>query len=145
MNNENTNEDKTILVVEDDKDMNELICAVLSEAGYKTISVHTGEKGIERAHQDKPDLVLLDIELPKMDGIEVCRSITTHEETKSIPVIMVTIKRELSTKLSSYIAGARRFITKPFGVEELVGEVRKTLRQSEIPQHLENAPFDPRD
>lgn len=145
VNKETLNEDKTILVVEDDKDMNELICAVLAEAGYKTISVSTGEKGIERAHQDKPDLVLLDIELPKMDGIEVCRSITSHEETKGIPVIMVTIKRELSTKLSSYIAGARRFITKPFGVEELVGEVRKTLRQSGIPQHLENLPFDPRD
>jgi two-component system, OmpR family, alkaline phosphatase synthesis response regulator PhoP len=139
------NGDKTILVVEDDKDMNELICAILNEAGYKTISAMSGEKGLERAYQDKPDLVLLDIQLPKMDGIEVCRAITSNDETKSIPVIMVTIKKELSTKLSSYIAGARRFISKPFGVEELVGEIRKTLRQTGIPQHVNDEIFDPRD
>jgi DNA-binding response OmpR family regulator len=139
------NGDKTILVVEDDKDMNDLICAILTEAGYKTISVASGEKGLEKAYQDKPDLVLLDIQLPKMDGIEVCRAITSNDETKSIPIIMVTIKKELSTKLSSYIAGARRFISKPFGVEELIGEVRKTLRQSGIPQHVNEEFFDPRD
>ena len=145
MNAKTDNGDKTILVVEDDKDMNELICAILTEAGYKTISVASGEKGIEKVHQEKPDLVLLDIELPRMDGIEVCRAITSNDETKSIPVIMVTIKRELSTKLSSYIAGARRFISKPFGVEELIGEVRKTLRQSGIPQHVDSSILDPRD
>jgi len=139
------NGDKTILVVDDDKDMNDLICAILSEAGYKTISVASGEKGLESAHQDRPDLVLLDIQLPRMDGIEVCRAISSNEDTKAIPVIMVTIKKELSVKLSSYIAGARRFISKPFGVEELVDEVRKTLRQTGIPQHINNELFDPRD
>ena len=139
------NGDKTILVVEDDTDMNELICAVLTEAGYKTISVASGEKGLEIAYKDKPDLVLLDISLPKMDGIEVCRAISSSEVTKSIPVIMLTIHKELSIKLSSYIAGARRFISKPFGVEELVGEINKTLRQSGIPQHVNNNLFDPRD
>jgi len=127
------NNNKTILVVEDDADMNDLICSVLEEAGYKTISVATGEKGLETANQSKPDLVLLDIELPQMDGIEVCRAISSNEKTRSIPVIMVTINRDISMKLSSYIAGARRYITKPFGVDELVGEVRKTLRQLDLP------------
>jgi DNA-binding response OmpR family regulator len=139
------NGDKTILVVEDDKDMNELICAILTEAGYKTISVSSGEKGLESAYQDRPDLVLLDISLPQMDGIEVCRAISTNEQTKCIPIIMLTIHKELSIKLSSYIAGARRFISKPFGVEELVGEVKKTLRQTVIPQHIESGLLDPRD
>jgi len=123
---------KTILVVEDDPDMSELICSVLSSAGYSIVSVDNGEKGLEKAHQIKPDLILLDIMLPCMDGIEVCRSITTNDDTKRIPVIMVTIKRELSTKLASYIAGARRYITKPFGIDELLGEVQKTLRQNEL-------------
>jgi DNA-binding response OmpR family regulator len=139
------NHKKRILIVEDDQDMNELITAVLSEAGYETHSVYTGEHGIEKAHQIKPDLVLLDIMLPAMDGIEVCRSIASHTETKGIPIIMLTIKKELSVKLASYIAGARRFITKPFGVEELLGEVKKTLRSPVLPNHLESTYIDPRD
>lgn len=134
--------EKTILVVEDDADMNELMCTVLEEAGYRTISVSNGEHGIESVKTNKPDLVLLDIELPQMNGIEVCRAITSDEATRGIPVIMVTINRDISKKLSSYIAGARRYITKPFGVDELVGEVRKTLRQLDIPA---SNLLDPRD
>lgn len=139
------NSKKTILVVEDDRDMNELICAVLKEAGYNAISVSTGEQGLEKTHQMKPDLVLLDIMLPQMDGVEVCRSISSHEETKSIPIIIVTIKRELSTKLASYIAGARRYITKPFGVDELLGEINKTLKSPGPPNHSNSSFSDPRD
>jgi DNA-binding response OmpR family regulator len=142
---ETGNSKKTILVVEDDRDMNELICALLSEAGFHAVSVSTGEQGLEKTHQMKPDLVLLDVMLPEMDGIEVCRSIASHEETKGIPIIMVTIKRELSTKLASYIAGARRYITKPFGVEELLGEINKTLRSPVPPGHAESSVIDPRD
>ena len=139
------NDKKTILVVEDDGDMNELICAVLQEAGYNTVSVSSGEKGLEKARKEKPDLVLLDVMLPEMDGVDVCRCITSGESTKGVPVIMVTIRKELSTKLASYIAGARRFITKPFGVEELLGEVEKTLKQKRMPPTSESSLLDPRD
>jgi len=140
-----TNGKKKILVIEDDRDMNDLVCAVLSEAGYTTFSADSGETGIAIAEKDRPDLILLDVMLPKMDGIEVCRSLSSVESTKGIPVIMVTIKRELSTKLASYIAGARRYITKPFGIEELLEEVKRTLRQTHITRTLDIDVLDPRD
>ena len=135
----------TILIVDDDARSRNVLGAILKDDGYELAFAESGAKAIDMALDIVPDLVLLDISLPKMNGIEVCRAIATHEETKSIPVIMLTIHKELSIKLSSYIAGARRFISKPFGVEELIGEVNKTLRQSGIPQQVNNTLFDPRD
>jgi two-component system, OmpR family, alkaline phosphatase synthesis response regulator PhoP len=140
-----TVEKKTVLVVDDDRDMNELICAVLQEAGYIAATAGDGIEGLEKARALTPDLVLLDIMLPKLDGIEVCRSLNSNEATKRIPVIMLTVKQELSSKLASYIAGARRYITKPFGIEDLIGEVQKTLNQSRITRDLQPDYMDPRD
>jgi len=127
------NKNYTILVIEDDEDMNELVCAILDTAGYTMESAADGREGLEKAIEKKPDLILLDIMLPEMDGIELCRKLTADEETRNIPVIMLTLKRELSVKLSSYIAGAKRYITKPFGVEDLLSEVKNTLRQPSGP------------
>ena len=143
--NETIKTKKTILVVEDDKDINELICAVLDQAGYEPVSVEDGEEAVRKADKLKPDLVLLDIMLPKMDGIEVCHSISSNEKTKGIPIIMVTIKRDTSTKLESYIAGASRYITKPFGVEFLLSEIEKTLRSPLLPPDTDTSLLDPRD
>ncbi|HOX27926.1 MAG TPA: response regulator [bacterium] len=138
---------KKVLVVEDDEDMNDLICAVLGEAGYETQSAVTGEDGFKAAVEIKPDLILLDIRFEKgeMDGLEVCRRISNFKDTKSIPIIMVTIERELSTKLAAYIAGAKRYITKPFGVDDLISEVEKTFKQKNIPLPEENGSLDARD
>ena len=130
----------TVLVIEDDQDMNELVCAILDTAGYDVQSADNGKDGFEKALEFKPDLILLDIMLPEVDGIEVCRSLSSHEDTRHIPVIMLTLKRELSVKLSSYIAGAKRYITKPFGVEDLLNEVRNTLRQPGIPPETGQGP-----
>jgi len=121
------NDSKTVLVVEDDQDMNELLCSILNEAGYHTVPVYDGEQSLEKVQVINPDLVLLDIMLPEMDGINVCRSICSDNATKDIPIIMVTAKCGLSTKLASYLAGARRFITKPFEVEDLLEEVNEAL------------------
>jgi two-component system, OmpR family, alkaline phosphatase synthesis response regulator PhoP len=145
MSAQKTQEKKTVLVIDDDLDMSELICAVLKEAGYNAAAALDGKEGLEKAKEIAPDLVLLDIMLPKMDGIEVCRNLANDTNTKSIPVIMVTVKQELSSKLASYIAGARRYITKPFGIEDLLGEVEKTLRQSKMSQSMTQSLIDPRD
>jgi two-component system, OmpR family, alkaline phosphatase synthesis response regulator PhoP len=119
---------KTILVVDDDMDLNEVMCNFLSDAGYETYSAYDGKEGMTMTREVKPDLVLLDIMLPNVDGIEVCRNLTKDENTKSIPIIMVTVKGELSSKLSSYIAGARRYITKPVEMDDLITEVGKVLK-----------------
>ena len=101
---------QSILVIEDDEDMNELICAILDTAGYNLISCLDGKEGISQALKHKPDLVLLDINLPELNGIEVCRNLGANDVTKNIPIIMLTIRRELSVKLSCYIAGAKRIL-----------------------------------
>ena len=126
----------TILIVEDDEDMNELLRIVLNQAGYRTICASDGEEALELAVKEKPDLVLLDIMLPRLDGVEVCRRLSSMENTRNVPIIMLTIKRELSTKLSCYIAGAKRYITKPFGIEEILSEIKNTLIQPELSRNV---------
>lgn len=121
-----------VLVIEDDRDMNDLICAALSSVGYATSSSYTGEDGLEKAMTDKPDVILLDVRLPNIDGLEVCRTLAGSVDTKAIPIIMVTEKTDISTKISSYIAGAKRYVTKPFGVNELLKTIDKTLGDQSI-------------
>jgi DNA-binding response OmpR family regulator len=128
---------KLVLVVEDDQDMNELMCALMSGAGFDTISAADGRLGIEMASEQIPDLILMDIMLPELDGIKACENLRKSVNTANIPVIMVSAKRDVHTKLASFVAGAKRYITKPFGVEELVDEVKKTFRQKKITENID--------
>ncbi|MFA6451291.1 MAG: response regulator [bacterium] len=130
-------DNKLILVVEDDRDMNELMCALMSGAGFQTISAGDGKEGLDLAFEHHPDLILMDIMLPEMDGIKTCEKLRKETVTAGIPVIMVSAKRDVHTKLASFVAGAKRYITKPFGVEELIDEVRKTFRQKRISQDVD--------
>lgn len=136
---------KKILIIEDDEDMQQLISMMLSEAGYSTIAAGDGLEGINVAKEIKPDLIMLDLMLPKIDGLEVCKRLSDDAEMKKIPIIITTIKKELSTKLSAYMAGARRYVTKPFGKEELISEVYKTLQQAAISEKISPQMLDPRD
>jgi len=128
---------KTVLIVEDDEDMNELIRALMKGAGYDTISAMDGIEGINLAMERQPDLILMDIMLPELDGIKACERLNKETSTMAIPVIMVSAKRDVHTKLASFVAGAKRYITKPFGVEELVDEVKKTFRQKRITEDID--------
>ena len=123
---------KVILVIEDDRDMNDLVCDALDEAGYRTLSAFDGGEGLKLGSQAHPDVILLDIILPDADGVDLCRDLRRNETTRLIPIIMLTGRQDLSTKLSSYIAGAKRYITKPFQVDQLIEEVDKTLLQRQI-------------
>ena len=126
--------DKTsrILIIEDDEDTNDLIRFVLEDSGFEAISAFDGESGCDLAQEETPDAIVLDLMLPRIDGIEVCRRLSSNDKTRSIPVIILTAKRELSTKLSSFVAGAKRFMTKPFESEELISEINRTIRQRQI-------------
>ncbi|MFH1537644.1 MAG: response regulator [bacterium] len=135
---------KVVLVVEDDVDMNELLCSILSENGYSPVSAFNGEEAFSLARKARPGLILLDIMLPDQDGVDICRNLVRSEDTRGIPIIMVTVRHELTAKLSSFIAGARRFITKPFQVEDLLHEVELTLKQAERPGAPDSI-IDPRD
>ena len=119
-----------IVVVEDDKDIQKVICYALKDKGYETLSVFDGEKAIDLILTEMPDLILLDWMLPSVSGIEVCRAIRREEETKEIPVIMLTAKTEEENKVTGLESGADDYIIKPFSPSELLARIKAVLRRS---------------
>jgi DNA-binding response OmpR family regulator len=120
-----------LLVVEDDRDTAEMLVAYFEAQGYQVSSVAWGQDAVRQTQQDSlPDLILLDIRLPDMDGYEVCKRLRTHRRTQNIPVIFLTEKRERSDRLSGLELGAVDYITKPFDVQDLRLRVRNALRRS---------------
>lgn len=115
-----------ILVVDDDRNICEMLTLYLSKEGYQVQSAYDGEEGVEKFHSYDPDLVLLDIMLPKRDGWGVCREI---REVSDKPVIMITAKGEVYDKVFGLELGADDFIVKPFDMKELSARVKAVLRR----------------
>ena len=119
--------DKTALVVEDDKAVSQLIRLYLAQAGYKVLTAEDGLVGLQMALQDSPDIILLDLNLPGMDGIEVCKNVRQESED---PIIMVTARAEEDDRLTGLDLGADDYVSKPFSPRELVARVNAVLRRS---------------
>jgi len=126
-----------ILVVEDEADLLDAITFALKREGLKPIRASSGEEALERAAETPPDLVLLDLMLPGIDGIEVCRRLRANERTARVPIIMVTVKAEETDAIVGLGVGADDYVRKPFGLKELVARVRAVLRRAEEPQDSE--------
>jgi two-component system, OmpR family, alkaline phosphatase synthesis response regulator PhoP len=130
-----------ILVVEDDAEVMDLIRTALSFKEYTSAETSSGGNAVQLAMQEKPDLVILDLALPDMDGLEVCRRLKAEESTKNIPVIMLTARDSVSDIVRGLEAGANDYVTKPFEVMELMARVRAQIRLAEDikgpPQRLE--------
>ena len=121
---------KTVLIVEDDPRQMRLIGDLLKVSGYSTIEATDGEKGVELAKAKKPDLILMDIMMPKMDGYTACREIKLDKATRVIPVVMVTsLDYPLNKELGKDV-GADGYITKPFGHQELLDVIHRFLPAS---------------
>jgi two-component system phosphate regulon response regulator PhoB len=120
-----------ILIVEDDEDIQELIRYNLAQAGYRVAVAGTGEEGLKAARAKKPDLILLDIMLPGMDGLEVCRILSAHNDTRHIPIIMLTAKGEEADVVTGLQMGADDYITKPFSPRVLLARIKVVLRRQE--------------
>jgi len=118
---------QTILVVEDEENLLEALKYSLKKEGYSVLTAGDGEKGLELAREAKPDLVILDIMLPKLDGLEVCR-ILRRETT--IPILMLTAKAEEVDRVVGLELGADDYVSKPFGMRELLARVKALLRRS---------------
>jgi len=126
--------DKLILVVDDEAPIVEILKYNLTKSGYRVIAAFDGEEGYQLALSEKPDLILLDVMLPKMEGFEVCRKV---REKQSTPIIMLTARDEEVDKVLGLELGADDYITKPFSVRELLARVKANLRRnvSEIPEN----------
>ena len=121
--------DATILIVEDEQNINDILAFTFSKEGYKTISAYDGIKGYEMAMNDNPDLILLDVMLPGMDGMEVCRKI---RDKSDVPIIMLTAREDEVDKVLGLELGADDYITKPISVRELTARVKANLRRSAV-------------
>jgi signal transduction histidine kinase len=113
-----------ILIVDDDIDTVELLIKRLRGEGYDTAEAYDGEQALRQAEEYQPDLVILDIKMPKIDGYEVCRRLKSSEETKFIPIIMLTVKAKVPDKVKGLDIGADDYIPKPFDYRELSRRVR---------------------
>src|SRR5713101_7080950 len=108
----------------------------LEQAGYQVITAADGASALQAAHREAPDLIILDIMLPEMDGLEVCRQLRRESNTATTPIMMLTAKGEEIDKVVGLEVGADDYVTKPFGRRELLARVRALLRRSEYaPAH----------
>ena len=120
-----------VLVVEDDPDISALVARYLEKAGYTATRVTSGRDALDAVRAKAPDLIVLDVMLPHVDGLEVCRLLRAHEHTASIPIIMLTARAEESERIVGLEMGADDYIPKPFSPNELVARVRALLRRSQ--------------
>lgn len=118
-----------VLLVEDDRGLAEVVEYNLKRAGYEVFRAHDGRDAINQAQLKLPDLVLLDVMLPVVDGIEVCRALRASEETQDLLIVMLTARTEESDELVGFSVGADDYVTKPFSVAVLLQRIRALLRR----------------
>lgn len=121
-----------ILIIEDEKDIRDLLQHYLKREGYQVETAENGEVGVRKANEKKIDLILLDLMLPQMDGLEVCRALRSNPRTAAIPIIMVTAKGEEADRVVGLEIGADDYIPKPFSPREVVARVKARLRRLEM-------------
>ena len=119
---------KSVLIVDDNFDNVSLLDKILQNSGYRTLKGYNGEEAVELARRELPDLILLDIMMPVMNGFRACEIIKKDESTKHIPILMLTAKQDISDKVKGLEIGADDYITKPFHIQELIARVKSRLK-----------------
>ena len=130
-------ESKKVLIVEDQKSISDIIKFNLNKEGFEVDTAYDGQTGLEKALSGKPDLILLDVMLPVMDGFHVCKKI---RETSTVPIIMLTAKEEEVDKVLGLELGADDYITKPFGMRELIARIKANIRRIDLMSNLQDVP-----
>ena len=128
-----------ILVVEDEKDILELVKYNLEREGYDVLALHSAEEALKRLSKELPDLIILDLMLPGMDGLETCRLIKQETKTRDIPIIILTAKSEESDVIVGLQLGADDYVTKPFSPKVLLARIKAVLRrlsQKDLPREV---------
>lgn len=122
---------KKILVVDDEKELTKAMTIRLTAADYEVSVAHDGEEALKKARQEKPDLIILDLMLPKIDGYKVCRLLKFDQKYREIPIIMVTARVEEEDKRLGMETGADEYMTKPFDWADLLEKIIKFIPQEE--------------
>jgi two-component system alkaline phosphatase synthesis response regulator PhoP len=128
---------KKILVIEDEKDIRELLRLYFKREGYDVQIAKDGETGLRKASQERFDLVLLDLMLPQLDGLEICRNLRSRPQTADLPIIMITAKADEADRIVGLEMGADDYITKPFSPREVLARVKVIFRRLERPRAKE--------
>lgn len=123
--------EKTVLVVEDEANIVDILTFNLEREGYRVLSAYDGQAGLELAQKERPDLILLDLMLPKLNGFQVCRALRDSGDT--VPILMLTAREEESDKVKGLELGADDYITKPFSIRELMARVKSNIRRVDMP------------
>jgi len=126
-----------ILVVDDEEDILELVRHVLAREGYDVICVETGESCLKQARQRPPDLIVLDLMLPGIDGLDVCKALKAEDNTRSIPIVMLSAKGDEADIVTGFELGADDYITKPFSGKVLSARIKAVLRRQGEPDDNE--------
>lgn len=121
-------EQKTVLIVEDEKNIVDILRFNLQREGYRTVEAYDGADGLDKARKENPDIILLDVMLPKMIGFDVCRAL--RAEGNNVPVIILTAREEEADKVLGLEIGADDYITKPFSMRELIARVKANIRRT---------------
>ncbi len=122
---------KKVLIVEDEKNIVDILSFNLIREGYETLEAYDGQTGLQLAIAEQPDLILLDLMLPKMNGFDVCRAL--REKGQSTPLLMLTAREDESDKVLGLELGADDYITKPFSMRELLARVKANIRRTQLP------------
>lgn len=133
-----------ILVVDDEESIVQFVCRALRQQGYKTVSAYDGDNALSLIYEEKPDLVVLDLMLPLMDGWEICRRVKSDDETRHIPILMLTARSSAEDVVQGLDLGADDYVRKPFRLDEFLARVRVLLRRSQKPADT-NKIFENRD
>jgi two-component system alkaline phosphatase synthesis response regulator PhoP len=124
-----------ILIVDDEEDILELLKYNISKEGFDVISAENGEEGLALAHSHAPDLIVLDLMMPGIDGLDVCKKLKAEDDTRAIPVIMLTAKGTESDIIVGLELGADDYVSKPFSPKVLMARIKSVLRRSGIESH----------
>ena len=127
---------KQILIIEDEPDIQELLSFNLDNNGYKVYTASNGEKGLEVARKEHPDLILLDLMLPGINGLDVCRIIKSDQDTSGISIIMLTALGQEEDIIKGLETGADDYVTKPFSLQVLEARIKSVLRR--VPENIKN-------
>ena len=125
-----------ILIVDDEKDIVKMLEYNLRKEGFRTLFAYDGEDALDLAGRERPDLVVLDLMLPGLDGLEVCKALKKESKTSSVPVIMLTAKKQETDKIVGLELGADDYVTKPFSIRELIARIKAVLRRSKEKEKL---------